>query len=114
MPTECKGFTLVEVLVAAVIFFMAMAVISTVFSSSSQRLFKLKKQERQLKAIAQAMPSGEIEEDTQDVNVKVTYREDNEDKTLIYEAEAKFIKFSECSECPELVSEIRISSEAEK
>ncbi len=114
MPTECRGFSLIEVLVATAIFFMAMAAISGVFGNASQRLFKLKDMEKQLQSISQALADNDVEKETQSTEVKISYKDNGDGKAFLYDAEVEFTKFPECPKCPELVTDIIIKSEAEE
>ena len=111
MLIEDKGFTLVEVLVASVIFFMAMATLSLAFGNASQRLFKLTDWEKETTLISQSISNDEgVEKETQEVEIKISYKDKGERKAVLYSAEVKLWEFSECHKCPKLIGDIRILS----
>lgn len=114
MLTGYRGFTLIEVLVAVVIFFMAMAAVSSAFGNASQRLFKLRSLGNKVRSISQALANGDFEEETKDAEVKISYEDEGEIKSFTYDAEVKFLRFPRCPQCPELASKISIRSEAEE
>ena len=76
-----NGFTLIEVIIAAFIFFLSIAVISQIFGMAAQRIEKLEKRKREVKTVMLLL-SKLIENPKTGIYREEFFKMDDEERTV--------------------------------
>ena len=117
MPTKCSGLTLIETLIAAVILFMTVAVVSNIFAVSAKRAFVLKVAPEEARIVQLASfeavtgehleGAPEVSREEDESTLTVSFSEGN--ATVDVKVEKLIV--SGCPRCPPLIKKLSLSKE---